>query len=118
MYGLNNLGDYLQSGDQANLKVFLSQVDWLGAQAVIREDGVVVWPHDFHHQESAVRLKAPWLSANAQRFVISALVRGWRITRRPRLLELLERTLRSTQKRGIIAVFQRRTARRYILHSN
>ena len=58
MYGLNNLGDYLQSGDQANLKVFLYQVDWLGAHAVIREDGVVVWPHDFHHQESAVRLKA------------------------------------------------------------
>ena len=101
MYGLNNLGHYLQSGDQAHLKVFLSQVDWLGAHAVIREDGAVVWPHDFDHQESAVRLKAPWLSANAQGLVIRALVRGWRITRRPRLLELLERTLRSTQKHGM-----------------
>jgi hypothetical protein len=62
MYGLNNLGHYLQSGDQAHLKVFLNQVDWLEAHAVIRGDGAVVWPHDFDHQESAVRLKAPWLS--------------------------------------------------------
>jgi hypothetical protein len=92
MYGPNNLGHYLQSGDQAHLKVFLNQVDWLEADAVIRGDGAVVWPHDFDHQESAVRLKAPWLSANAQGLVISALVRGWRITRRPRLLELLERS--------------------------
>jgi hypothetical protein len=92
MYGLNNLGHYLQSGDQAHLKVFLNQIDWLEARAVIRGDGAVVWPHDFDHQESAVRLKAPWLSANAQGLVISALVRGWRITRRPRLPELLERS--------------------------
>jgi len=34
MYGLNNLGDYLQSGDQAHLKVFLNQVDWLEAHVV------------------------------------------------------------------------------------
>jgi len=92
MHGLNNLGHYLQSGNQAHPKVFLNQVDWLEAHAVIRGDGAVVWPHDFDHQESAVRLKAPWLSANAQGLVISALVRGWRITRRPRLLELLERS--------------------------
>ena len=31
MYGLNNLGLYSQSGDQAHLKVFLNQVDWLEA---------------------------------------------------------------------------------------
>jgi hypothetical protein len=70
MHGFNNLGHYLQSGNQVHLKVFLNQVDWLEAHAVIRGDGAVVWPHDFDHQESAVRLKAPWLSANAQGLVI------------------------------------------------
>jgi len=94
MHGLSNLGHYLRSGNRAYLNVFLNQVNWLEQHAVIRTDGAVVWPHDFDLQEGPVLLRAPWVSANVQGFVISALVRGWRITRGPRLLELLKRSSR------------------------
>jgi hypothetical protein len=94
MYGLNNLGHYLRSGNQAHLNVFLNQVNWLEQHAVIRTDGAVVWPHDFDLQEGPILLRAPWVSANVQGHVISALVRAWRITRRPRLLELLKSSAR------------------------
>lgn len=39
-------------------------------------------------------LRAPWVSANVQGLVISAMVRGWRIARRPRLFELLKGSAR------------------------
>ena len=94
MYGMGNLGHYLRSGNQAYLNVFLNQVDWLERRAITREDGAVVWPHDFDLQEGTILLRAPWVSANVQGFVISALVRGWRVTRRPRLLELLRGSAR------------------------
>ena len=94
MYGLNSLGDYLRSGDQAHLDVFLNQVNWLEEHAVVREDGAVVWPHDFDFQEGSVQVISPWISANVQGYAISALVRGWRITRRPHLLELLKGSAR------------------------
>jgi hypothetical protein len=94
MYGIAKLGDYLRSGNRAQLNVFLNSVNWLEQHAVIRADGAVVWPHDFHVQEGPIPLRAPWVSANVQGFVISALVRGWRITSRPRLLELLRGSAR------------------------
>lgn len=94
MYGLNNLSHYLRGRGQAYLDVFLNQVEWLEEHAIIRADGAVVWPHDFDLREGSVLLRAPWLSANVQGLVISALVRGWRITRRPRLLELLKGSAR------------------------
>jgi hypothetical protein len=56
-----------------------------------------VWPQPFDLQEGPLVLKAPWLSANVQGFVISALVRGWRITRRRSLFELLKGSARVFQ---------------------
>jgi hypothetical protein len=94
MRGIANLGRYLRSGNQEHLNVFLNQINWLEQHAVTRADGAVVWPHDFDLQEGPILLRAPWVSANVQGFVISALVRGWRITRRPSLLELLKGSAR------------------------
>lgn len=94
MYGMGNLGHYLRSRNPTQLDIFLNQVNWLEQHAVIRADGAVVWPHDFDVQEGSIQLRAPWVSANVQGYVISALVRGWRITRRPRLLELLKGSTR------------------------
>jgi D-glucuronyl C5-epimerase C-terminus len=88
-YGLVNLGHYDRNRDSAYLDIFLKQIDWLEANAVVRSDGAVVWPMNFDYMVGETRLKSPWISAHAQGFTISALVRGWRITRRPRLLELL-----------------------------
>jgi len=92
MYGLGNLNHYLRSGDKNSLEIFLNQVSWLERHAVIREDGAIVWPHNFDLQEGPVLLKSPWVSANVQGYAISALVRGWRITRHARLLEILNAT--------------------------
>ena len=88
-YGLVNLGHYLRRSDRSYLEIFLKQIDWLEANAVVRPDGAVVWPMNFDYFVGRDCLRAPWISAHAQGFAISALVRGWRITRRPRLLELL-----------------------------
>jgi hypothetical protein len=89
-YGLVQLGHYLRRGDEANLSAFLKQVSWLEENAVWRSDGAVVWPMNFDYPNGAVLLKAPWISAYAQGLAISALVRGWRLTQRPELLELLK----------------------------
>ena len=92
MYAIGNLNLYLRQNDQELLNKFLKQIDWLENHAVIRDDGAAVWPHNFNLRDGAVHHKAPWLSANVQGLIISALVRGWRVTRRPQLLELLHRT--------------------------
>jgi hypothetical protein len=91
-YGLANLGHYIRSGNREYLETFLRQIEWLEKHATIRSDGAAVWTNDFDYREGPVFLPAPWLSANTTGFVISALVRGWRLTRRPRLLELLKRS--------------------------
>jgi hypothetical protein len=88
-YGLVNLGHYQRTNDAGCLDIFLKQIDWLETNAVVRSDGAVVWPMNFDYIVGETRLKSPWVSAHAQGFAISALVRGWRVTRRPRLLELL-----------------------------
>jgi hypothetical protein len=89
-YGLVQLGHYLRRGDAANLHSFLKQVSWLEKNAVSRSDGAVVWPMNFDYPNGAVLLKAPWISAHSQGLVISALVRAWRLTKRPELLDLLK----------------------------
>lgn len=93
-YAMRNLGYYLKSRDHAHLEIFLKQVDWLEQNAVIRADGAVLWPHLFDSHEGSTLLRAPWVSSNVQGLVISALVRGWRVTRRPGLLELLRGSAR------------------------
>jgi hypothetical protein len=89
-YGLVQLGHYLRRGDEANLNSFLKQVSWLEKNAVVRCDGAVVWPMNFDYPNGPFLLKAPWISAYTQGLVISALVRAWRLTKRPELLELLK----------------------------
>jgi hypothetical protein len=92
MYGLSNLNQFLETGDPRGLDIFLKQVSWLESHAIRREDGAVVWPHDFDLQEGSLLLKAPWISANVQGFVMSALVRAFRLTGRPALSDLLIRS--------------------------
>jgi len=91
-YGLANLGHYLRTNHQEYLTTFLKQVDWLEKAATVRQDGAAVWTNDFDYREGSVVLKAPWLSANTTGFVISTLVRGWRVSRKNSLLELLNRS--------------------------
>jgi hypothetical protein len=88
-WGLVNLGHYLQHDDQSGRENFLRQVDWLETHAVIGPDGSVVWPNHYDLLEGDTLLVAPWVSAYDQGMVISALVRGYRMTGRSRLLELL-----------------------------
>jgi hypothetical protein len=88
-YGLVQLGHYLRRGNEQHRDIFLKQVAWLEQNAVLRSDGAVVWPMNFDYPSGAVTLKAPWISAYTQGLVISALVRAWRLTKRPILLELL-----------------------------
>jgi hypothetical protein len=88
-WGLVHLGHFLRHGDEASRETFLRQVDWLEKSATLRQDGAVVWSNPFHLLEGATPLCAPWLSADTQGWVISALVRAHRLTKRSRLLELL-----------------------------
>ncbi len=89
-WGLVNLGHFLRHQDEKSKVAFLRQIDWLEANAVVRADGGVVWPNNYDCLQAKTFLKAPWISAYDQGLVISALVRGYRITQRPRLLELLQ----------------------------
>jgi hypothetical protein len=89
-YGLVHLGHYLRTGRDSELAIFLNQVDWLEKRAAVRPDGSVVWTMNFDYPMGGMIQRAPWVSAHAQGFCISALVRAWRITRNRHLLELLE----------------------------
>jgi len=91
-YALVNFGHYLRHREQRHLDIFLQQVDWLEQHAVLRQDGAAVWQMEFDYPEQPMILKAPWVSAHAQGFVISALVRGYRVTQQPSLLELLKKS--------------------------
>jgi len=93
-YGMVNLGHYLRRKNTLHLQTFLNQIEWLENNAVVRSDGAVIWPMNFDYFVGDLRLKAPWISAHAQGLVISALVRAWRVTSRPRLLELLRGSTR------------------------
>src|SRR3954467_7922151 len=88
-WGLVHLGHFLRHADESSREIFLRQVDWLEKSATVRPDGAVVWSNPFHLIEGATLLRAPWPSADTQGKVISALVRAYRLTRRPGLLELL-----------------------------
>lgn len=88
-WGLVHLGHFLRHGDEYSRETFLRQVDWLERSATVRPDGAVVWPNPFHYLDGTTLLCAPWLSADTQGWVISALVRAHRLTKRSRLLELL-----------------------------
>lgn len=89
-WGLVNLGHFLRHHDEASRAAFLKQVDWLESNAVVRTDGAVVWLNHHDCLQGKTLLKAPWVSAYDQGLAISALVRGYRLTKRPRLLELLQ----------------------------
>jgi D-glucuronyl C5-epimerase-like protein len=88
-WGLVNLGHFLRHHDEASRVAFLKQVDWLETNALVSTDGSAVWPNTFDYLEADTVLKAPWISAYDQGLVISVLVRGYRFTKQPRLLELL-----------------------------
>jgi glycogen synthase len=87
-WGLHHLERAARERDHSCVNVFLTQLDWLRTNAVTRPDGAVVWPCNFNWQEGRARLEAPWISAMYQGVVISALVRGFRLTKDRTLLEL------------------------------
>ena len=89
-YALVQLGHYLRGKGSQHLSAFLKQIDWLEEHAVLRDDGAVVWTMDFDNPENGIVLRAPWVSAHAQGLAMSAVVRGWRVTKRPHLWELLQ----------------------------
>ncbi len=91
-YALIELGRYHRGEGPHHLSAFLKQLDWLERNAVLREDGAIVWQMNFDYPEDGIVLRSPWVSAHAQGLAISALVRGWRITRKPRLWVLLQRS--------------------------
>ena len=88
-WGLINLGQFLRHQDEASREAFMKQVDWLESHAIVRPDGCVVWVNDYDCLQGETLLRAPWVSAYDQGLVISALVRGYRLTKRPHILELL-----------------------------
>jgi hypothetical protein len=93
-YGLVHLGHYLRTGEENELAIFLNQVSWLERHAVVRQDGSVVWTMNFDYPVCGVIQRAPWVSAHAQGFCISALVRAWRFTHKASLYNLLARSSR------------------------
>jgi D-glucuronyl C5-epimerase-like protein len=93
-WGLVNLEWYLRRSDEECLEKFFTQVKWLRASAVERQDGAIVWPCYFDWQEGHCRLRAPWISAMYQGLVISTLVRAYRITGDRDMLALCEKGAR------------------------
>lgn len=87
-YGLIRLERFRRGLDPAGDAAFLNQVDWLQAHAVQRDDGTIVWPYSMEWWEGHCHFKPPWISAMAQGLAMSALVRGYRMTGRRRLLDL------------------------------
>ena len=89
-WGLVQLGHFLRHHDEASRESFLKQVNWLESNAVVRADGSIVWTNNFDILHGYTLLRSPWISAYDQGLAISALIRGYRLTRRPRLAELLK----------------------------
>jgi hypothetical protein len=93
-WGLVNLGHYLRHHDEPSLERFLIQLDWLERKAVTRTDGGVVWPNNFDCLQGSTLFTVPWVSAVDHGFILSAVVRGFRMTRRESLFKLLRNSSR------------------------
>jgi hypothetical protein len=93
-WGLVKLGHYLRHRDTTSLEQFLIQLDWLEREAVRRPDGATVWPNRFDSLQGRTLFLAPWVSGHDQGYILSAIVRGYRLTKRSSLLKLLENTER------------------------
>jgi heparosan-N-sulfate-glucuronate 5-epimerase len=89
-WGLLKLGHYLRHQDERSLNDFFTQLDWLECNAVLNADGSVVWPNLYNSREGSIVQRSPWVSAYDQGLAISAVVRGYRLTGRTKLLELLQ----------------------------
>lgn len=87
-WGLHHLELAARTHADRHLDVFRVQVDWLCDNAVERDDGAVTWPVNFNWHEGHASLRVPWISAMYQGVVISALVRGFRLTGDAKLLDL------------------------------
>jgi hypothetical protein len=85
-YSLVQLGDHHRTKLARHLDCFITQLDWLERNATLRDDGAVVWESRYDYRQDGIVLRSPWTSAFHQRLAISAVVRGWRITKSPGLL--------------------------------
>jgi len=95
-YGLVDVERYARGLDPS--RAFLRQVEWLVSHAVRRDDGAVVWPYTAVFEEGHGLLKPPWICAMAQGLAMSLLVRGYRATGRPELLDLCQPATRVFEK--------------------
>ena len=96
-YGLGNHALYLQHGDPAPRRKFISAADWLVANLEKNDAGVRVWNHHFDW-EYRTPLKAPWYSGLAQGQGISLLVRAHKETGDARYIDAVESAIESISK--------------------
>ena len=87
-FGLMNLERNLRGLEPTGREIFLKQIQRLVAHGVSKDDGSIVWPYLFDWNEGHCFFKAPWISSISQGLAISALVRGYRLTGRPQLLDV------------------------------
>jgi hypothetical protein len=89
-YGLGHYELFVETGNQFHRRTFLRQAEWIRAQAVER-DGGLVWEHAFQHPFYG--MPVGWVSAMAQGQCISLLLRAYLETNDSSFLDTASRSL-------------------------
>ena len=89
-YGLGNYNQYLRTGTQKRLNIFLNQANWLVENLEKNPKGLWVWNHHFDWEYREI-LRAPWYSALSQGQGLSVLVRVYKETGKDIYMEAARR---------------------------
>jgi hypothetical protein len=93
-WALGAFDDYLRTGSQSDYDLFLRRVDWLVNNLHVTPEGVGYWYYQVDWGPP-YNVKAPFASAMAQGFGLSALQRAHQCTGRKIYLEIAEKALKS-----------------------
>lgn len=91
-WALGAYDDYLRKGNQDDYRLFLRRADWLVENLHVTPSGVGYWYHQAD-VGAPYHVKAPFPSAMAQGFGLSALLRAYQCTGRQVYLETAEKAL-------------------------
>lgn len=96
-YGLGFYNRYVKEGKSEYLNNFIVQCDWLLDNLEKNEHGLYAWMHHFDWEYQGI-LKSPWQSSLAQGSGISALLRGYLVTKEKKYMNAANLAFESFKK--------------------
>jgi len=83
-YALANYNKYLETKNEESKEEFISHINWL-VDNIVKKEKFGVWEH--YYKLPYYDFKIPWIHGMAQGLAVSALLRGYELTKEKKYLE-------------------------------